>query len=193
MKKLVILSLIVLAGTSAVAQLKPLSLGVHGGWNYNKIYVTDFHSRTHWGYSAGLFARVNLSRFYIEPAVDYTHREVVIERSVGDTKLRSSAIDVPVLFGINYLSFPLVKARFFVGPVASFLFKPMKYEDNYGPNQATPVLRTSEKTMIHVRGGLGVDVWRATFDVSYQVGVKKFGETLSTPQGLNFTVGLKFF
>ncbi|MDR1273192.1 MAG: porin family protein [Odoribacteraceae bacterium] len=193
MKKFIFLTLLALAGTSAMAQQKSFELGVHGGWSYNKMYATNYHTRTHWGYAAGLFGRVNFVKgIYLEPAIDYTHKEVVIERSINDTKLRISSLDVPILLGVKFLDFPLAKVRAFAGPIASLLFKPIEYGDNI-TNMENPPLITSDKTMFYVRAGVGVDIWRATLDISYDLGLKKFGQTISRPQTTNITVGFKIF
>jgi hypothetical protein len=193
MKKFIFLTFLALAGTSVMAQQKSFELGVHGGWSYTKMYATNYHTRTHWGYAAGLFGRVNFVKgIYLEPSVDYTHKEVVLERAINDTKLRISSVDIPVLLGVKFLNFPLAQVRAFVGPTASLLLKPIEYEDNV-THYENPPLVTSDKTMFYLRAGLGADIWRATLDISYEVGLKKFGQTISRPQTMNITVGFKIF
>ncbi|MDR1415281.1 MAG: PorT family protein [Odoribacteraceae bacterium] len=193
MKKFIFLTLLALAGTSVMAQQKPLELGIHGGWSYTKMYADNHRTRTHWGYSAGIFGRVNLvKQLYLEPGLNYVHKEVILERSVNDTKLRASSVEVPVLLGVKFLNFPLIKVRGFVGPVASILTKPIKYDD-YVADMNNPPEVTSSKSMFYARAGLGVDVWQATFDLSYEVGMKKFAPTLSVPQTFNITLGIKIF
>jgi hypothetical protein len=193
MKKFILLTLLALAGANVMAQQKPLELGVHGGWSYTKVYVTEYHTRTHWGYAAGHFARENFAQgLYLEPAVDYVHKEVIIERAVNDTKLRSSSVDVPVLLGVKFLNFPLAQVRAYAGPVASILFKPMEFGDNLANYENPPVI-TSGKTMFYARAGVGADIWRATLDISYEVGLKTFGKPMSRPQTMNITVGFKVF
>jgi hypothetical protein len=196
MKKLIFLTLFSLAGTSMMAQLnvarKPLELGVHGGWSYSKVYTTNQHTRTHWGYAAGVFGRVNFNKLYLEPAIDYVHKEVLIERSPTDTKFRVSSLDVPVLVGVSFLNFPLIKVRAFAGPVASFLFKPGQYGDTV-QDYLNPPLVKSDKTMFYLRAGFGVDVWRATLDFNHEVGLKRFATEISKPQTTNITLGFKVF
>jgi hypothetical protein len=192
MKKIIFLTLFTLTGMSMMAQ-KPVEIGIHGGWSSTKMYVTNYHTRTHWGYMAGVFGRVNFSKgLYLEPAIDYVHKEVLVERSVNDTKLRISAIDVPVLFGKSFLEFPLIKVRGFIGPVASFLYKPMPFEDRPRLDVSGTTI-TAERVLLYGRFGLGVDVWRATLDINYELGLNKPAPTISVPQTLNVVIGFKLF
>jgi hypothetical protein len=195
MKKVILLSLFTLAGISLMAQQKQrdFEMGVHGGWSSTKIYVTDFHTRTHWGYFAGVFGRFNFDRgLYLEPAIDYVHKEVVIERSIGDDKLRNTSIDIPVLFGIKFLNFPIARVRGYAGPVASVLLKPI--EVNLQPRaDAAERMVTSDKSMFYLRAGLGADVWRVSLDINYEFGLKKFCADMSIPQTANVTLGFRIF
>ncbi|MDR0765324.1 MAG: PorT family protein [Odoribacteraceae bacterium] len=195
MKKVFFLTLFTLAGMSLVAQQKQkaFELGVHGGWSSTKIYVTNFHTRTHWGYSAGLLGRVNFDKgLYLEPAIDYVHKEVVLERSIGDDKLRNTSIDVPVLVGVKFLNFPLASVRGYAGPVASFLLKPIKV--NLQPMAGAPVREvSSSKSMFYLRAGVGADLLIFSLDVNYEFGLKKFSPDMSIPQTTNVTLGIRIF
>ena len=43
--------------------------------------------------------------------------------------------------------------------------------------------------------GVGVDVWKLTFDIDYEKGLKKFQDNgngkIKSPRSFNFTLGLK--
>ena len=152
MKKVLFPTLFSLAALTLSAQhpwIKPFEIGVHGGWNNTKIYVTQFHTRTHWGYFAGVFGRVNFNRhLYLEPSIDYVHKEVLLERSPTDTKLRNASLDVPVVVGVNIVNFPLARVRGYAGPVASFLFKKMSADLHLaGDHDTTPRIVSSSKSM----------------------------------------------
>ncbi|MDR2129921.1 MAG: porin family protein [Odoribacteraceae bacterium] len=196
MKKVVFLTLFTLAGMSLTAQNSSKSvfeIGPHGGWSNTKIYVDKFHTRTHWGYFAGIFGRVYFDKgLYLEPAIDYVHKEVVIERAVNDTKLRNSSVDIPVLVGMKFLDFPLVGVRGYVGPVASFLLKPIEIDLRHKNDDPSRIV-TSDKTMFYLRAGLGADIWLASLDINYEFGLKKFGPEMSIPQTMNITLGFRVF
>ncbi|MDR2414205.1 MAG: PorT family protein [Odoribacteraceae bacterium] len=195
MKKVIFLTLFSLAGISLMAQQKQkaFEMGVHGGWSSTKIYVTNFHTRTHWGYAAGLFGRINFDGgLYVEPAIDYVHKEVVLERSINDDKLRNTSIDVPVLFGVKFLNFPLARVRGYAGPVASFLLKPIKA--NLQPRADAPKREiSSTQSMFYLRAGVGADIWLLSLDINYEFGLKKFHPEISIPQTANVTLGFRIF
>ena len=125
MKKLVILALFSLIGLTTMAQSLPINIGIHGGWNDAKIKAKEYKVDSHGGYMIGAFARINLGSIYLEPALNFAHKESKIKvGSIG--KFKYSSIDIPVMVGYNILKLPIFKLRGFAGPVASFVTKDLK-------------------------------------------------------------------
>lgn len=180
MKKLVFLALFSLIGVTAMAQSFPISLGIHAGWNDTKIKSKEFKVESHGGYMIGAFARINLGSFYLEPALNFSHKESKVDvGSIGNFKY--SSIDIPIMLGYKIVDLSLFKFRGFVGPVASFATK--KLND----------IVDTDKTMWNGKLGLGVDLWKVTFDVDYEFGLKKFGDGVKAPKSWNLTLGFKIF
>ena len=180
MKKLVILVLFSLIGLTTMAQSLPINIGIHGGWNDAKIKAKEYKVDSHGGYMIGAFERINLGSIYLEPALNFAHKESKINDEIGSIgKFKYSSIDIPVMVGYNILKLPIFKLRGFAGPVASFVTKDLKSDFN------------TDKMMWNGKIGAGVDVWKVTFDIDYEFGLKKFGDGVKAPKSWNLTLGFK--
>lgn len=194
MKKLFLAALIGLLGYGAMAQL-PVNLGIHGGISSNRIKVKDIPStlgtRAHTGYMLGAFARINLGKLYIEPSLNFSHKESVWEKEESvspntpattevDYHLKVNSFDIPLLVGYEVLDLSILKLRAFFGPVISF----PKLKD-------IQQIGHTDKTNWHGKIGVGVDVWKLTFDIDYEKAFKSLGHDLKAPRSFNFTLGLK--
>lgn len=83
----------------------------------------------------GAFARINLGSIYLEPALNFAHKESKINGEIGSIgKFKYSSIDIPVMVGYNILKLPVFKLRGFAGPVASFVTKDLKKDFNTDKN-----------------------------------------------------------
>lgn len=193
MKKTLILLFTCLLSMGAMAQL-PVNVGIHGGISSNRIKVKDIPNtmgtQAHTGYMIGAFARINLGKLYIEPSLNWAHKESVweTEESVGTTiattrkdyNLKVNSFDIPILLGYEVLDLNIIKLRAFLGPVISF----PKLKD-------MPQITGTHKTNWHGKIGVGVDVWKLTFDIDYEKAFKELGHDLKAPRSFNFTLGLK--
>lgn len=192
MKKIIGLLLACFCGLSTMAQL-PINIGIHGGISSNRIKVKDIPTaigtRAHTGYMVGAFARINLGTIYLEPSLNYTHKESVMETNLAlpgeggkDYNLKVNAFDIPLMLGFEVLDISLLKLRTYLGPVVSFSkFKDIK--------EVTDI--DSNHTNWHGKIGVGVDVWKLTFDIDYEKAFKKLGHELKAPRSFNFTLGFK--
>ncbi len=67
------------------------------------------------------------------------------------------------MVGYNILKLPIFKLRGFAGPACIFRDERFKKDFN------------TDKMMWNGKIGAGVDVWKVTFDIDYEFGLKKFG------------------
>lgn len=112
--------------------------------------------------------------------MNFAHKESKINGEIGSIgKFKYSSIDIPVMVGYNILKLPVFKLRGFAGPVASFVTKDLKKDFN------------TDKMMWNGKIGAGVDVWKVTFDIDYEFGLKKFGDDIKAPKSWNLTLGFK--
>lgn len=141
------------------------------------------------GYMVGAFMRVNLGKLYLEPALNYSHKKSVLETqtlAVGEDPsnldLKLNTFDIPVMLGFQVLDLSIVKLRAFLGPVLSVgKVKNLKKLGDI----------STDKTNWHGKVGVGVDIWKLTFDIDYEKAFKNLGHELKAPRSFNFTLGLK--
>lgn len=192
MKKLFILWVLCAAYCAADAQ-SPLNIGIHGGISNTKIKVKDVRTAlkngSHTGYMFGAFVRVNLGPLYAEPSLNFSHKESEVKGNGTTTSLKYNSFDIPLMLGLHILDLSAVKLRAYLGPVASFTGKLKWNEGEFGARLK------NEKTMWNGKIGIGVDVWKLTFDIDYEKGLKKFQKNeelkIKAPRSFNFTLGLK--
>jgi hypothetical protein len=133
---------------------------------------------------------LNLGKIYIEPALNYSHKESIweTEESISTTtateqvnhNIKLNSFDIPVMLGFEVLDISVLKLRTYLGPVVSF----PKLKD-------IKQLSDSEKTNWHGKLGVGIDVWKLTFDIDYEKAFKNLGHNLKAPRSFNFTLGFK--
>ncbi len=177
----------------ALMAQSPIHVGVHGGISNTRIKVKDIghvlKTGSNTGYMVGAFVRVNLGPIYLEPALNYSHKEGEVENSDGKSSLKYNSFDIPVMVGLHVLDLPVVKLRTYLGPVASFTGK-LKWDKHKFGSQID-----NDKMMWNGKIGVGVDVWKLTFDIDYEKGLKKFQDNgngkIKSPRSFNFTLGLK--
>ena len=96
--------------------------------------------------------------------------------------LKLNTFDIPIMLGFQVLDLSIVKLRAFLGPVLSVgKVKNLKKLGDI----------STDKTNWHGKVGVGVDVWKLTFDIDYEKAFKNLGHELKAPRSFNFTLGLK--
>lgn len=191
MKKLAILLFACLWGFGAIAT-KPINLGIHGGVSSNRINFHDLRSvhgsQANTGYMIGAFMRANLGKIYLEPALNYAHKKSTAEgyRKVETPKenfnLEMNTFDIPVMVGFHILDISAVKIRLFLGPQLSV--GKIKNLKRLGEISA-------DKANLRGKAGIGLDIWKLTFDADYEKGLQKLSHELKSPRSFNFTLGFK--
>ena len=193
MKKLFLTVCVCVCGFAAMAQ-SPINIGIHGGTSSNRINFKDLtsaiSSRSGQGYMLGAFVRVNLGALYLEPSLNFSHKKSIaegIQPAAGEDRptitLKNNTFNIPVMVGLNLLDLSIAKIRVFVGPQYSVgKLKNLKYLGNE---------IKQHKSNWSGKAGVGVDIWKLTFDVDYEKGFNKIAHELKAPRSFNFTLGLK--
>ena len=136
--------------------------------NYMKFTNLDF------GMEAGVFLRLG-NRFFFQPEVNYvfnnsTFKENVIEEISTNAKLRQHGVAVPLLLGYHFVNKENFKFHFTLGPRFNF-----RVSDNVeGTDWKSGALQWGGQV------GLGIDVWRFAFDVSYCIAADNFQNSVTT-------------
>ena len=141
------------------------------------------------GYMIGAFMRINLGALYLEPALNFSHKKSIaegIQPNAGEERptitLKNNTFNIPVMVGLQLLDLSIAKLRVFVGPQYSVgKLKNLKELGNIDQNKSN----WSGKV------GVGLDIWKLTFDIDYEKGFNKIAHELKAPRSFNFTLGLK--
>ncbi len=165
-------------------------------------------------FTAGVFGRVTVGRFYVQPEVLYFKTSNVFSATAEGVEnenlfnlptgahlnltLNQMNLQVPVMVGYNIIDLDIVKLRAQVGPTANFVLKSQTlYDQTYSFNDQQYELEETATTDKNfdtksiawgVQAGLGVDVLnRITLDVNYNFGLSNTFEKLNqTPLGETF-------
>ena len=164
-------------------------------------------------FTAGLFGRVNIGRFYVQPEVLYFKTSNIFDASVTGVEsenmfnlptganlnitLNSANLQVPVLLGFKVIDLGVVSLRAQAGPTANFVLNSQTlYDQTYTLNgeshdieNATTDENFDPKSIAWgVQAGVGVDLLNfITLDVNYNFGLSKMFQTLD-----NTTLGNTF-
>ena len=191
MKKVVTLLVVCFCAVSAAMAVSPINIGVHGGISSNRIKLKDIpyniKTRAHSGFMVGAFCRVNLGLLYIEPSLNFSQKKSVIEAENlnSESTMKVNSFDIPLMLGVKILDISILKLRGYLGPVVSF---PGKIKDL--PHGLSDL--NSKNAIWNGKIGVGVDVWKLTFDVDYEKSFQSLGHDLKAPRSYNFTLGFKF-
>ena len=192
MKKILLVAVICLFSSALFAQLaSPISLGLHGGLVSTKLDAdisgASVKENAKNGMMLGAFARININKWYIQPELNYVSRKSEIE-ILGDTyDFKTKSIDVPILLGYKIVKLPLFKLRAFAGPVASF-----NIDDKITSTFDDAVDADFKNAVWNAKFGAGIDVWKLTLDVDYEVGLSDVAEDLKGNM-VNVTLGFRLF
>jgi hypothetical protein len=149
------------------------------------------------GLMASVFCRINVERFFIQPAlsVHLTESEISFTIPQNDGilpsrsfkyndeqfKLTTHSIDVPVLIGYNVVKEGPYMLSFMFGPKLKY-----NYRVNYTPNWEDAEHRYEDDSTpfeVGLSTGIGVTIWPLFLDFSYEFGLNKvqsdFTETYS--------------
>ncbi|MCT4601069.1 MAG: PorT family protein [Marinifilaceae bacterium] len=207
MKKIFLSLFICVIAFTASAQLaSPISLGVHAGWASTKINVSDLSlggikssvkESASGGYMMGVFARINLGKLYIQPALDYSVKKGKIEIPTSQiagakmiaSDLEYSSIDIPILLGYKIIKLPFMNIHVYAGPVASFSTKKLSLTDAKFKTLDDAI--DPDRAIWNIKLGAGVEIWKLNIDFDYEKGLKNFSKDFKAPEIFNITIGLR--
>lgn len=189
MKKILPALLLFLGGSSMTqAQVLPsFEIGLKGALNYSKLKNnTYFDSDSKAGYQAGLYSRIGVLGFHVQPEIYITGKNVKINKDNVDD-LKFTSVDIPVLLGKRFGLGP-IGARIQTGPVFSFI-------TNDNGDKLTNALKFSEykKSSTSWAFGAGVDVSSLRVDLRYELGLNDMTKGSSEAQKINmWSIGLGY-
>ncbi len=191
MKKLLLSLFVCFFAFTAMADM-PINIGLHGGYSMNKMKLKDLGEaklKSGSGYMVGAFMRLNLGKFYLEPALNYSHEKSEVTTAYIDYNKKSTfdlemnTFDIPLMLGIQVLDLSILKLRAFLGPQISI----GKLKNIKELGSSIDVDNTNWRGKV----GVGIDVWKLTLDIDYEKGFKKIANEVKSPSSFNFTFGFK--
>jgi hypothetical protein len=137
---------------------------------------------------------------YLQPEIYYTTDGGVFSSNLTDWKqtIKLSNLNVPVLLGFSFIN-KIINIRVMAGPMVSFVVN-KSIADTKGNGGITgPITNANiNNANWYLQAGGGVDVWKLTLDVRYQVGLNKIikevgaGNYNSSSNGWVVSLGFKF-
>lgn len=142
------------------------SFGIKVGCSFSN-YISKSNLKP--GGDAGIFFRCG-NRFYFQPEVEYAFRSSTF-KDLGDElednfSVGEHYIDIPLLLGCKIVNNPNFNLRLFLGPRVGLRIS-SSYKD---------IKEFLGYAQWGGQVGLGVDLWRFTIDVKYDISATKFKE-----------------
>lgn len=175
MRKLFIV-LVLMIGSQLYAQ-KLINLGIKAGVNVNTLSTSlpDYFSAANSGFRGGVFARINIKKFHIQPEANFSM--VGSDGSFNDNpsryySARLNCLEFPLLFGYKIIDFKLINIRLQAGGFFQWnIYKSLRVSDSaYPQNDSTITSQGGADYNGGIVVGAGADVWRFTLDFRYQWG-----------------------
>ncbi len=179
MKKVVAIIIGICVATSSYAQF---TIGPKVGISSSNIKVEEVQNvksgDSQVGFHIGLFSRITISNFYIQPEATFTSAggEIRISEDNGETfnqvtELNYNKLDVPVMAGFKVGNFLRLNA----GPVFSLILS----QDARNINSTIGEVKNNyNDALVGYQAGAGVDIGNFTVDVRYEGNLSKLGESI---------------
>ncbi|MEN5195052.1 porin family protein [Sphingobacterium faecium] len=191
MKK-ILPALLLICGSVATAnaQLLPgFEIGLKGALNFSK-FKSDgkyFNSDNKAGYQAGLYGRVGVLGFHVQPEIYITGKNTTVSTDGGETTdVKFTSVDIPVLLGKRFGLGP-IGARIQTGPIFSF-----KVDDKQDKIIANMDPNSYKKTNTAWAFGVGADVSSLRVDLRYEMGLNKVNDSQANPKINMWSIGLGY-
>jgi hypothetical protein len=123
------------------------------------------------GYQFGVFARVKVLTFYIQPELLFTNSGATVnEIGGGQIDLSYNKIDVPVMIGMK-----LGPIRVQAGPSFSFL---SSAEATDASGAVEDLKDNYNSSTVGYQAGVGIDISKFIFDLKYEESLSNFADTV---------------
>ncbi|WP_313261667.1 porin family protein [Sphingobacterium sp.] len=172
MKKILLgLAALFLCVQATQAQLLPsLKLGIKGAVNFSSLKSDGswLNSDTKAGFQAGIWGRVGVAGFHVQPELYYTQKKAGYETEDGtNSEATFKSVDLPVLLGTRIGLGP-IGVRIQAGPVFSFAHE--------GDIKSVANTDAYKKSSTGIIGGVGADISKFTVDLRYEHGLSNMSK-----------------
>lgn len=186
MKKVLLLFAALFMATIANAQISPITFGPKVGYQATKLSLDKQNIKSSFkgNMAFGVFGRITIKKFVIQPELLYYKSEKMFQVSViGDNfnitnpilnpkfTINQSNLALPVFVGYQFIDIPIIKMRANVGPVFNFVLGKAEYSANGENIPLNPKEDVTENMTMGLAFNLGIDIWKLTLDVNYSLGL----------------------
>ena len=202
-KTFLILATLLMMGSAAFAGGGDFDFGIGPKVGYQTTKLSYYKADIKAGFSnhftAGIFSRFTIGRFYLQPELLYFKTSDIFSVTADDTPsdnlfnlpteaelkltLNSMNLQLPILVGLNILDAKIITLRAHVGPTVNFVLKSnTTYDKTYSlngnsheiDNVTTDEHFETKSITWGIQAGLGVDlIKRITLDINYNFGLSK--------------------
>ncbi|MDN5199875.1 porin family protein [Fulvivirgaceae bacterium BMA10] len=181
MKKTIVLALAILLCYSTYGQVFTLGpkIGISSSEVKIKNNLTNIRNKdASFGFHAGLFTRLTIAGFYVQPEALFTSSGGTIEVDGNGGSLTRQAVDlkfnkldVPVMFGTKFLKIFRLQA----GPVVNLLLN-ADAKTNAGD---IDIKESYKNATVGYQAGVGLDISKLTIDLKYEGNLSSIGDNLN--------------
>ena len=179
MKKIVVIIIGICISTAGFAQF---TVGPKIGISSSNIKIDEVESiksgDSKVGFHVGLFSRITLGSFYLQPEATFTSAggEIEISDDNGDTfdqiaELNYNKLDVPLMAGLKFGNIFRINA----GPVFSLI---LSEDARNVDNTVDEVKSNYNNALVGYQAGAGIDLGNLTVDLRYEGNLSKLGESI---------------
>lgn len=187
---------------------KNINFGIKGGFNTAMYFIDEFkikditideiQNNYKVGYFGAMFVRFNMKKHFIEPELSYhvSKSEITfdkkgsqhpdIEPDYASINSTIHTIELPVLYGYNFIKEGPFGMSFFAGPKLKYVWN-KKSELVFSNFDQQGIKEKPYPFNLNVVGGVGVNISKIFFDFRYEVGLgnisKSVTYTESNPDG----------
>lgn len=186
MKKVLLLFAALFMATIANAQFD-ICVGPKVGYQATKLSLDKQNIKSNFkgNMTFGVFGRVTIKKFIVQPELLYFKSGKVFEVSVLEDNfgidnpalnptftINQANLALPIFLGYQFLDLDLIKMRANVGPVFYFAVGKTEYSSNWMGDDNNKMQESPNENMtMGAALNLGVDVWRFTLDINYSLGL----------------------
>jgi hypothetical protein len=179
---------------------KKVNFGIKGGFNtamyfvdefkIKDITINDIQNNYKVGYFGGMFIRINMKKHFIEPELSYivSKSEISfdkkgsqhpdIEPDYASINSTIHSIELPVLYGYNFIKEGPYGMAFFIGPKFQYVWnKKSKLEFTNFDQQG--IEEKLHPFNINAVAGVGVNISNIFFDFRYELGLRNISKSVT--------------
>ena len=177
MKK-ILLGAVLLAALPSLSKAQSFEIGAKAALNFANFSsdLSTYKPDNSTGYQIGLYSRVGLIGFYLQPELYLAKKE-------------TESLDVPILLGKKF-GLGNLGVRVNAGPVFSFNFK--NEDGNINISEVKDVNNYNKSSYTSIAAGAGVDAGKLRFDARYELGVSDLKSFDADVKVNTFSIGVGY-